>query len=168
MLPRQDLYPGYDVLAKRDSPSWNAKTRAVLDERLAIGAETHRFFDETEWPTIKAVAARIGFASGADAWPTKTDELPDIQDFTDIFVASQQDTIYDLKVEVKPDNRVYFEIPKMDIGQGILTCCAIQMADNLDIPFENLDIHDGAVQIFSRFELTRNHAHPIDRRAIGG
>jgi hypothetical protein len=59
-------------------------------------------------PTL-AVAARIGFASGADAWPTKTDELPDIQDFTDIFVASQQDTIYDLKVEIKPDNRVYFE-----------------------------------------------------------
>ena len=67
-------------------------------------------------PTL-AVAARIGFASGADAWPTKTDELPDIQDFTDIFVASQQDTIYDLKVEVKPDNRVYFEIPRMDVDR---------------------------------------------------
>ena len=90
-------------------------------------------------PTL-AVAARIGFASGADAWPTKTDELPDIQDFTDIFVASQQDTIYDLKVEIKPDNRVYFEIPKMDIGQGIITCCGIQMADNLDVPFESMDL----------------------------
>src|SRR6478735_815800 len=59
MLPRQDLYPGYDVLAKRDSTSWNAKTRSVLNERLAIGPETHRFFDATEWPTLKAVAARI-------------------------------------------------------------------------------------------------------------
>ncbi|GJE52757.1 hypothetical protein GOFOIKOB_5831 [Methylobacterium tardum] len=59
MLPRRDLYPGYDVLAKRDSPSWNAKTRAVLDERLAIGPETRRFFDESEWPTMKAIADRI-------------------------------------------------------------------------------------------------------------
>ncbi|BCM83777.1 gluconate 2-dehydrogenase subunit 3 family protein [Methylobacterium indicum] len=59
MRPRQDLYPGYDVLAKRESPSWNAKTRAVLDERLAIGPETHRFFDEAEWPTMKAIATRI-------------------------------------------------------------------------------------------------------------
>ncbi|MBE7249358.1 MAG: gluconate 2-dehydrogenase subunit 3 family protein, partial [Actinomycetospora chiangmaiensis] len=59
MLPRRDLYPGYDVLAKRDSPSWNAKTRAVLDERLAIGPETRRFLDATEWPTMKALADRI-------------------------------------------------------------------------------------------------------------
>ncbi|TNC04789.1 gluconate 2-dehydrogenase subunit 3 family protein [Methylobacterium terricola] len=59
MLPRQDLYPGYDVLAKRDGPSWNAKTRAVLDERLAIGPEMRRFFDEAEWMTLKALAARI-------------------------------------------------------------------------------------------------------------
>lgn len=59
MLPRRDLFPGYDVLAKRNSPSWNAKTRAVLDERLAIGPETRRFFDASEWPTMKAVADRI-------------------------------------------------------------------------------------------------------------
>jgi isoquinoline 1-oxidoreductase beta subunit len=90
-------------------------------------------------PTL-AVAARIGFADSADAFPTKTDELPDVQDFTDIFVASQQPTIYDLKVEIKPDNRVYFEIPKMDIGQGIITCCGIMMADNLDVPFEAMDL----------------------------
>jgi hypothetical protein len=59
MLPRRDLFPGYDVLAKRNSSSWNAKTRAVLDERLAIGPETRRFFDEAEWPTMTALAARI-------------------------------------------------------------------------------------------------------------
>lgn len=59
MRPRLDLYPGYDVLAKRDGPSWNAKTREVLEERLAIGPETRRFFDESEWPTIKAIAERI-------------------------------------------------------------------------------------------------------------
>jgi hypothetical protein len=59
MLPRRDLYPGYDVLAKRDSPSWNAKTREVLEERLAIGSETRRFFNETEWLTVKALAERI-------------------------------------------------------------------------------------------------------------
>lgn len=59
MRPRRDLFPGFDVLAKRDSLSWNAKTRAVLDKRLRIGPETRRFFDETEWPTLKALADRI-------------------------------------------------------------------------------------------------------------
>ncbi len=59
MRPRLDLYPGYDVLAKRDGPSWNAKTREVLEERLAIGPETRRFFDNIEWSTMKALAERI-------------------------------------------------------------------------------------------------------------
>ena len=90
-------------------------------------------------PTL-VVAAHLGFADGAGAFPTKTDELPDQQDFTDIFVLSQQPTIYDLKIEIKPDNRVYAEIPKMDIGQGILGTCAIMIADNLDVPYENMDV----------------------------
>ena len=59
MQPRRDLYPDYDVLAKRDTPSWNPRTRAVLEERLGITPETHRFFDEAEWATMNAVAERI-------------------------------------------------------------------------------------------------------------
>jgi hypothetical protein len=31
-----DRFPDYDVLAKRDSQSWNDKTREVIDERLAL------------------------------------------------------------------------------------------------------------------------------------
>jgi isoquinoline 1-oxidoreductase beta subunit len=118
-------------------------------------------------PTL-AVAARIGFASGADAWPTKTDELPDIQDFTDIFVVTQQPSIYDFKVEIKPDNRVYFEIPKMEVGQGIMTTIGIMVADNLDVPFESLDIalspaeqHWGAAQITGGSHNTRVMWDPV-------
>ena len=90
-------------------------------------------------PTL-AVAGRLGFADGAGAFPTKTDELPDAQDFTDIFVVSQQPTIYDLKIEIRPDNRVYAEGPRQDIGQGILTTFAMMVADNLDVPFDNMDV----------------------------
>ncbi|KQP80272.1 gluconate 2-dehydrogenase subunit 3 family protein [Methylobacterium sp. Leaf117] len=59
MHPRKDHFPGYDVLAKRDTPSWNAKTRAVIDERLAITPETHRFLDKAAFATLQAVAERI-------------------------------------------------------------------------------------------------------------
>ena len=31
-----DRFPGYDVLAARDTQSWNARTRKVIDERLAL------------------------------------------------------------------------------------------------------------------------------------
>jgi isoquinoline 1-oxidoreductase beta subunit len=91
-------------------------------------------------PTL-AVAAQLGLANGAaNAWPTKTDELPDAQDFTDIFVLTQQDTIYDLLIELRPDGTAYAEIPKQDIGQGILTAFRMMVADNLDLPYEKVEV----------------------------
>jgi isoquinoline 1-oxidoreductase subunit beta len=123
-------------------------------------------------PTL-AVAGRVAFAdSSAGAFPTKTDELPDAQDFTDIFVSSQQPTIYDLKIEIKPDNRVYAELPKMEVGQGIMTTFAILVADNLDVPFESVDVELspaeqkwGAAQITGGSHNTRVLWDPV--RVIG-
>jgi hypothetical protein len=54
----RERYPGYDVMRKRDSLSWNDKTRRVIDERLALPAEP-RFFTATEWATLQAIADRI-------------------------------------------------------------------------------------------------------------
>ena len=44
-LPR---YPGYDVMTKRDTPSWDEVTRNVIDERLATPNDP-QFFDAVEW-----------------------------------------------------------------------------------------------------------------------
>jgi len=54
-----DRYPGYDVLVKRNSPSWNDQTRRVLDERLAIDPGQRQFFTESEWLTVNAICALI-------------------------------------------------------------------------------------------------------------
>lgn len=53
-----DRYPGYDVLDKRDTPSWNDITRRVVQERLDV-PRTPRFFDEAEWATLCAVCEQI-------------------------------------------------------------------------------------------------------------
>ncbi|HEY7888645.1 MAG TPA: gluconate 2-dehydrogenase subunit 3 family protein [Steroidobacteraceae bacterium] len=53
-----DRYPGYDVMAKRWTPSWNEQTRRVVDQRLAVLREP-RFFSGAEWRTLNAVCARI-------------------------------------------------------------------------------------------------------------
>jgi Gluconate 2-dehydrogenase subunit 3 len=55
----RDLYPGYDVLAKRHTPSWNEQTREVIERRLAIARGNHRFFTDEEWPTVCAICERI-------------------------------------------------------------------------------------------------------------
>ena len=51
-------YPNYDVLAKRHTPSWNEKTRRVIDQRLALPREP-RFLSDAEFQTLEAVCARI-------------------------------------------------------------------------------------------------------------
>lgn len=51
-------FPGYDVLAKRDTPSWDAPTRAVIDERLAT-ANTSRWLGPSAWRALVALCECI-------------------------------------------------------------------------------------------------------------
>jgi hypothetical protein len=53
-----DRFPGYDVLAKRDSPSWNEQTRRVVQARLAV-PDTPNFFTPAEYAAVVAIAARL-------------------------------------------------------------------------------------------------------------
>lgn len=51
-------YPGYDVMRKRDSVSWDDATRAVIDHRLAQ-RDVARFCNEAQWQTLQALCAAI-------------------------------------------------------------------------------------------------------------
>ena len=53
-----ERYPGYDVMDKRWSVSWNDRTRQAIDRRLAVAREP-RFFTPEEWRTLEAVCDRI-------------------------------------------------------------------------------------------------------------
>lgn len=53
-----ERYPGYDVLDKRHTPSWNEQTRRVVDQRLAMPREP-RFFAPAEWLTLVALCDRV-------------------------------------------------------------------------------------------------------------
>jgi len=55
---RPPRYPGYDVLLKRDSPSWDEITREVVDERLAQ-RNTPRFCDDAQWRALDALCTVI-------------------------------------------------------------------------------------------------------------
>jgi isoquinoline 1-oxidoreductase beta subunit len=90
-------------------------------------------------PTL-AVAVRVGLPGRAGAFPTKSDEVPDIQDLTDVLILTGTPGYYDLKIEIKPDNRVYLEVPRMEVGQGVKTAIGMLVADHLDVPLENMDI----------------------------
>ncbi|SAL03307.1 gluconate 2-dehydrogenase (acceptor) [Caballeronia arationis] len=57
-LPPKTRYPAYDVLAKRDTVSWDDATRAVIDERLATPS-TPAFCDAAQWRAVTALCACI-------------------------------------------------------------------------------------------------------------
>ncbi|WCR11035.1 gluconate 2-dehydrogenase subunit 3 family protein [Paracoccus stylophorae] len=51
-------YPGWNVLDKWDSPSFNDVTRAVLRKRLEE-VPKRRFFTRKEWPTLQALCDTV-------------------------------------------------------------------------------------------------------------
>src|SRR4051794_23449495 len=51
-------YPGYDVLTKRDTRSWNDKTREVIQARLCVPSGP-AFFSIEEWQTLEALCDRV-------------------------------------------------------------------------------------------------------------
>lgn len=53
-----ERFPGYNVLDRRHTESWNEKTRQVVDRRIAVHVGP-RFFNEAEWETLSAVCERI-------------------------------------------------------------------------------------------------------------
>src|SRR5437588_9653947 len=53
-----ERYPGYNVMQKRCSPSWNIQTRRVIERRLAT-SDAPLFFTPDQFETVRALAARI-------------------------------------------------------------------------------------------------------------
>ncbi|MCC8405876.1 gluconate 2-dehydrogenase subunit 3 family protein [Paraburkholderia sp. MMS20-SJTN17] len=51
-------YPDYDVLAKRNSPSWDHATRLVVDARLGTPDEP-AWCDPAQWRTLRALCATV-------------------------------------------------------------------------------------------------------------
>ena len=75
-------YPGYDVLDKRQTPSWDAVTRRVIDRRLAVPLEP-RFFSAAEWAVADAVCRRI-LPQPADRHPVPLAALLDAKLLADV------------------------------------------------------------------------------------
>jgi hypothetical protein len=48
-------YPGYDVLSKRHTTSWNDQTRRVVDARTSTPPDLHEFLNDAEFAILRAV-----------------------------------------------------------------------------------------------------------------
>ncbi|MDG0024886.1 gluconate 2-dehydrogenase subunit 3 family protein [Trinickia sp. Y13] len=55
---RRPRYPGYDVMRKRDTPSWDDATREVIDARLAQ-RNAPSFCNDVQWRALDSLCAVI-------------------------------------------------------------------------------------------------------------
>ncbi len=101
-------------------------------------------------PTL-ALAARVGWPGSAGAFPTRTPKFQDVAELSDLLILTGTPKYYDLLIDIGRDNRVSLEVPRMECGQGIKTTIGMMVADNLDVPFESMDIS------LSKAEPRRQH-----------
>lgn len=110
--------------------------------RVAVVINRRRFlgFLVVGGPTL-AMGARLGLdgVSRAGAAAIGNPEMSDVYDATDLLMASGAPFAYDLIIEITPENRVRFEVPRTEVGQGVTTAASIMLADNLDARLADID-----------------------------
>lgn len=75
----------------------------------------------------------------ADAQDVGVPEVADEYDLVDAFMTVGKPFYYDFLIEITPQNRVRIEVPRAEVGQGVLTAVAMMLADNLDARIEDID-----------------------------
>jgi isoquinoline 1-oxidoreductase subunit beta len=89
--------------------------------------------------TLTAVAQFVPVGGGAAAQDVSGPMIPDHYDLTDLLMHSGMPTYYDLLIEITSENRVRFEVPRGEVGQGVVTAAAMMLADELDARLEDID-----------------------------
>lgn len=66
-------------------------------------------------------------------------EFAETLDLTDLLLLSGDPYYYDFLIRITPDNRVRFELPRMEVGQGIITSAVMIVAEELDVAIGQID-----------------------------
>ncbi len=89
---------------------------------------------DVAWETAAPSTAHAAGASPIPSNPTFSDHY----DFLDLYRDSCAPTNHHLKIEVTPDGKAHFAIPRQEAGQGITTSFAQVIADEMDMPIEDV------------------------------
>ena len=111
-------------------------TATVTDTGGGIGRR--RFIGHVATGSGLAVALTVGAGSSARAF-IGTPEVADELDLTDLLLLSGDPFYYDYLIRITPDNRVRFELPRMEVGQGIVTAASMLVAEELDVALDTID-----------------------------
>jgi isoquinoline 1-oxidoreductase beta subunit len=83
-------------------------------------------------------------------------ELGEVFDIADILILAELPYANNLVLEVTEDNRVRFELPRLDMGQGIATAVAQLVAEELCADYERTDVVHSDRRADRPFTMTAN------------
>ncbi|GAA3195598.1 MULTISPECIES: molybdopterin cofactor-binding domain-containing protein [Streptomyces] len=87
-----------------------------------------------------AVAADLGLGAPAHAAVPSVPQIPELYDLEDLQTDAALPTSALIKIVVNEDGTASFELPRMEVGQGITTSMAMIIAEELDLPVEKVRV----------------------------
>jgi isoquinoline 1-oxidoreductase beta subunit len=94
-------------------------------------------------PVLTVAAGSVGALidpSKAHAVVPSPPQPENILDLGDVMVAATKQAQDLLVLEVTPENRIVFRVPRAEVGQGITTALAIMVADEIDARLGDVDV----------------------------
>ncbi|MFG2727834.1 molybdopterin cofactor-binding domain-containing protein [Streptomyces canus] len=87
-----------------------------------------------------AVAADLRVGTPADAAVPSAPQIPELYDFEDLQTDAARPTSALIKIVINEDGTASFELPRMEVGQGITTSTAMIIAEELDLPADKVHV----------------------------
>ena len=118
--------------------------RQLTDGDAPQGLARRRFLTFLVAAPALTVATRVGLETltpaKADAVVPSLPQPADITDFGDVMTALTEADRDLFVLQVTADNRVRFEVPRAEVGQGITTALAMIVAEELDARLADVDV----------------------------
>jgi isoquinoline 1-oxidoreductase beta subunit len=118
------------------------------EESAPRGVERRRFLGYVLAAPTLTVAAQLGEAvlapsPAAAATPSLVPSLPgpsEIYDLNDMLTQAALPTANLITIRIEADGTASFALPRAEVGQGITTSSAMLIAEELDLPLENVRV----------------------------
>jgi isoquinoline 1-oxidoreductase beta subunit len=134
-------------------------SQAVRAQGAAEAPLTRRAFLKFTLAGSATLVVGAAFSAAEEAGASiAIPELGEILDFADAVILAETPYALNLILEVTADDRVRFELPRLDKGQGIATALAMLVADELDADYERTDVFLSDRRPDRPFSITGNSA----------
>ncbi|MFJ1609663.1 molybdopterin cofactor-binding domain-containing protein [Streptomyces sp. NPDC088253] len=120
-----------------DVPARSGRTSG-RGERARVGRRA--FIGYVLGGATLAVAADLGLGAPAYAAVPTAPQIPELYDLEDLQTDAALPTSALIKIVINEDGTASFELPRMEVGQGITTSTAMIIAEELDLPVDKVHV----------------------------